>query len=187
MIKFSPRYGKVFLSFLPKNNANLNNIGITKVYRRCFSLSGFTEAGEESSNLPGLSPEQLTKIQQTDFYLRTKHTILESTLSDQERDAARRKRMIYRSKQRGWLEADILLGSWASEYVPTLTLEELDDYELILKEETIDIFNYVSGKDKLPDHLDCLPLMHKLKSYALRVKLSEPSEYADLKKKSNLT
>ena len=29
-------------------------------------------------------------------------------------EAVRRKRLVYRSKQRGWLEVDLLLGTWAS-------------------------------------------------------------------------
>ena len=29
----------------------------------------------------------------------------------------RKKRLVYRSKQRGWLEVDLLLGTWASENV----------------------------------------------------------------------
>ena len=39
-------------------------------------------------------------------------------------DATRRK-LLYRSKQRGWLEVDLILGKWATEFVPTLTAEEL--------------------------------------------------------------
>ena len=31
-----------------------------------------------------------------------------------------RKRLLYRSKQRGWLEVDIILGSWASHHLPKL-------------------------------------------------------------------
>jgi succinate dehydrogenase flavin-adding protein (antitoxin of CptAB toxin-antitoxin module) len=31
---------------------------------------------------------------------------------------------------------------------------DLDDYDIILKEETIDIYNYISGKDELPEHLN---------------------------------
>ena len=36
-------------------------------------------------------------------------------------DATNRKRLIYRSKQRGWLEVDLLLGSFATKYVPEFT------------------------------------------------------------------
>ena len=41
----------------------------------------------------------------------------------------RKKRLIYRSKQRGWLEVDLLLGTWASEHVSTLSVKELDQFE----------------------------------------------------------
>lgn len=95
--------------------------------------------------------------------------------------------MIYRSKQRGWLEADLLLGSWAVENVPGLTDEELDQYEEILKVETIDIYNYVSMKDVPPDHLKDLPLMKRLQAFALRRDMVAPEGYAAVKKNSNLT
>ena len=52
----------------------------------------------------------------------------------------RRKRLIYRSKQRGWLEVDILLGTWANLYVNTLNINELYEYETFVNYETIDIY-----------------------------------------------
>ena len=103
------------------------------------------------------------------------------------RDYARRKRMIYRSKQRGWLEADLLMGSWAVANVPNLSEQELDEYEVLLKEETIDIYNYVSGKDELPPHLRDLKVMHMLKDYALVRNMASPEGYASVKKDANLT
>ena len=51
----------------------------------------------------------------------------------------RRKRLVYRSKQRGWLEVDLLLGTWAHENVQKLTEAELDEYEAFVNLETIDI------------------------------------------------
>lgn len=104
-----------------------------------------------------------------------------------EKDFARRKRMIYRSKQRGWLEADILMGSWAVENVPNLTTAQLDEYETILNEETIDIFNYITGKDPLPTRLQGLGLMKDLQDYALRAQVHDPKKYEEIKKSSNLT
>ena len=95
--------------------------------------------------------------------------------------------MIYRSKQRGWLEVDLLLGSWAVENVPTLTAEELDQYEEILKVETIDIYNFVSGKDQPPEHIRSLPLMKRLQEYAKKVDVVTPEGYAAMKRSANLT
>lgn len=146
---------------------------------RCFTST--------NANLPNLTPEQIAKIENTDQYLRTRHMEIEGNMSATERDVARRKRMIYRSKQRGWLEADILMGSWASENVPTLSDKDLDEYDTILKEETIDVFNFITGKDPLPDRLKNLRVMKMLQEYAMEAKLQTPGLYEDIKRKNNLT
>ena len=102
-------------------------------------------------------------------------------------DAVRRKRLIYRSKQRGWLEVDLLLGSWAAENVATLTKEECDAYEHILNCETIDIFNFITGKDPIPDWLDT-PTMKRLQDYCDSSPIGTmPLEYAEKKASANLT
>jgi succinate dehydrogenase assembly factor 2 len=138
-------------------------------------------------NLPQLTYEQLVKIGEKDMELRNQHIKIEATLSPEEFDETRRKRMIYRAKQRGWLEVDILLGTWAVENVPKLTPEECDEFEIVLKEETIDIYNFVSGKDPLPEHLEGLGVMKKLQSYAFGITTATPEEYAEIKEKNNLT
>ena len=87
----------------------------------------------------------------------------------------------------GWLEADLLLGSWAVMNVPSLNARELDEYDLLLAEETIDIYNYVSGKDVLPPHLEKLPIMERLKEYARKRTMASPEAYAAVKTSTNLT
>eukprot|EP00501_MAST-03F_sp_TOSAG23-6_P002036 GSMAST32.ASY1.ANO1.2125.1 assembled CDS len=81
-------------------------------------------------------------------------------------DAAHRKRLIYRSKQRGWLEVDLLLGNYATKYVPSMSLEQMGEYEKILAQETISIFNYVTGKDAPPKELENNSVMDHLKVFA---------------------
>ena len=63
------------------------------------------------SGTTGLSEEQLGKIQATDMMLRTRHKHLDEQLPFEVRDVVRRKRMIYRSKQRG--TNTMLRGSYA--------------------------------------------------------------------------
>jgi succinate dehydrogenase flavin-adding protein (antitoxin of CptAB toxin-antitoxin module) len=65
----------------------------------------------------------------------------------------RRKRLVYRSKQRGWLEVDLLLGTWASENVHQLTGDELDQYENFVNMETIDIYNVITLRLDVPEHM----------------------------------
>jgi succinate dehydrogenase assembly factor 2 len=125
-------------------------------------------------------------ILEKDKKLRDQYLVFEGNMTEKERDQNRRKRMIYRSKQRGWLEADLLMGSWAAEHVPSLTIEELDEYEILLQEETIDIYNYISKKDPLPPHLQTLAVMKKLQDYALTKNMASPDGYKEVKERTNL-
>lgn len=67
--------------------------------------------------------------------------------------ATRQKRLVYRSKQRGWLEVDLLLGTWASENVGKLAGEELDQFEDFVNMETIDIYNVITLRLDVPEHM----------------------------------
>jgi len=97
---------------------------------------------------------------------------------------AYKKRLIYRSKQRGWLEVDLLLGSWATDNVMQLTEEECKQYEDILNLETLDIYNMITGQMETPPHLQT-PIMGKLKSYTENKPIgsADPSFYAKIKAK----
>ena len=47
---------------------------------------------------------------------------LDGTLSADAPDICK-KRLVYRAKQRGWLEVNLLLGTWASDNMGNFTLE----------------------------------------------------------------
>jgi succinate dehydrogenase assembly factor 2 len=59
-------------------------------------------------------------------------------------------------------QVDLLLGSWAAENVMQLTTPELDEYEAVLNQETIDIFNFVNGKDEPPATLKNNAILKRL-------------------------
>ena len=73
--------------------------------------------------------------------------------SDEQLLEVRKRRLIYRSKQRGWLEVDLLLGTWAAQNVPNLTLEELDQFEEFVNLETIDIYNVLTLRVDVPEEM----------------------------------
>ncbi len=102
-----------------------------------------------------------------------------------DRDAAVRKRLLYRSKQRGWLEVDLLMGGWADAHLASLNAVELAQYERVLGSETLDLYNYVTGKAETPEHLkDCADIMSRLQHWAKNSKrnsLSTPEGYASVK------
>eukprot|EP01039_Chlorochromonas_danica_P006444 gene6444-7107_t len=136
--------------------------------------------------LPGLSSSQAEKVYNRNNQMRSEYEAIKPNMNEKEFDEVRRKRLIYRSKQRGWLEVDILLGSWAARHVPQLTKEQMDDYEAILREETIDIFNFVSGKDALPERLQGSQIMKQLQEYAMKSEVTDPERYEQIKTTTNL-
>lgn len=48
------------------------------------------------------------------------------------------------------LEVDLLLGTFAEKHVGELDPEQLVQYEDVLNQETIDIFNYITMKQDVP-------------------------------------
>jgi succinate dehydrogenase flavin-adding protein (antitoxin of CptAB toxin-antitoxin module) len=67
--------------------------------------------------------------------------------------------MLYHSKQRGWLELDLILGTFADQNLGKLSDSEIRDYQKILDEENPDMFKWMSGQIPIPDHLKDLPVM----------------------------
>eukprot|EP00980_Cylindrotheca_fusiformis_P029331 scaffold23297_cov132-Cylindrotheca_fusiformis.AAC.9 len=106
------------------------------------------EAGEGNQSLSA-NEEALLKIAKpkADAIFR-KH--IELPTDDLE---TRRKRLVYRSKQRGWLEVDLLLGTWASDHVATLDANELDEFEDFVNMETIDIYNVITLRLDVPESM----------------------------------
>ena len=58
------------------------------------------------------------------------------------------KKLLYRSKQRGWLEVDLILGSWASKNLKNLSDNDLLKYQNFVNEDTVDIYNYLTKTKK---------------------------------------
>ena len=56
----------------------------------------------------------------------------------------RHRRLIYRSKQRGWLELDLLLGEFALFQLPAYTGAQLDLWEEVLDVENPDLYKYLT-------------------------------------------
>lgn len=108
----------------------------------------------------------------------------------------RKKRLIYRSKQRGWLEVDLLLGTWAAENVPSLSVEDLDEFERFVNLETIDIYNVLTLRSDVPEDMQSdrknsdseKTLVEKIQEWAKESPLGKASmeKYVEVKTKHNL-
>jgi succinate dehydrogenase assembly factor 2 len=104
--------------------------------------------------------------------------------------ATRQKRLIYRSKQRGWLEVDLLLGTWASQNVQKLEVDELDQFEDFVNMETIDIYNIITLRIDVPDSLkrDGAGIVERIQDWARSSPLgkADPVRYKAMKTEAKL-
>merc|ERR1719517_259731 len=66
---------------------------------------------------------------------------------------AKRRRLLYRSKQRGWLEMDIMLGNWAADKLAKLGEAELAQFEEVLDMENPDLYKWLTGQTPVPDEV----------------------------------
>jgi antitoxin CptB len=78
----------------------------------------------------------------------------------------RRKRLLYRSRYRGCLESDLLLGGFADQYLMTLDRRQLDRYEALLDESDPDLLAWVFGRRPAPPRHDH-DVLHLLRSFQL--------------------
>mmetsp|Transcript_2064 Transcript_2064/g.2759 ORF Transcript_2064/g.2759 Transcript_2064/m.2759 type:complete len:174 (-) Transcript_2064:226-747(-) len=115
-------------------------------------------------------------------------TIIEAHHALPKTSEDRKKRLIYRSKQRGWLEVDLLLGTWANENVSSLSEEELDSFEEFVNEETIDIYNILTLRSDIPERLSTNDVVSRIQQWAKTSPLgkADQSTYRDVKTRNNL-
>lgn len=60
------------------------------------------------------------------------------------------KKLSYQSWHRGTRELDLILGEFSDKYLSTFSEKEVDEYALILKENDLDLWQWISGKIPLP-------------------------------------
>ena len=76
----------------------------------------------------------------------------------------------------------------AAEHVQGLTVAELDEYEALLNQETIDIFQIVNGQQEPPPELKGSQILARLQAYAAAAPFGKASVrgYEAMKDKTNL-
>ncbi|KAI0965102.1 Flavinator of succinate dehydrogenase-domain-containing protein [Xylaria arbuscula] len=58
-----------------------------------------------------------------------------------------RARLVYQSRKRGILETDLLLSTFADEYLPTMSVEQMSEYDLFLDENDWDIYYWATQEE----------------------------------------
>lgn len=62
-------------------------------------------------------------------------------------------KLLYRSKQRGLLELDLLVGEYAEKHLPDMNTEQLRAAEEILTEENPDLWKWITLQAEAPPHM----------------------------------
>lgn len=66
----------------------------------------------------------------------------------------RRKRLLFRSRQRGMLETSLLLRAFAERHLAELDDGQLDRFEILLDANDNDLLDWVVGTKAVPTHID---------------------------------
>lgn len=80
-------------------------------------------------------------------------------------------RLIYQSRKRGMLENDLLLSTFASKYLKTMTAEQVQQYDTLINKPSNDwdIYYWATNKKPTPAEYET-PVMKLLKNHVLNDK-----------------
>ncbi|KAG0614909.1 hypothetical protein M758_5G000400 [Ceratodon purpureus] len=73
-------------------------------------------------------------------------------------------RILYRSRQRGYLELDLLLGKWTEENITHLDEKRLQELVELLEGENPDLWNWLTGQAEVPSNLAANSVFAAIKS-----------------------
>ncbi|XP_028791291.1 LOW QUALITY PROTEIN: succinate dehydrogenase assembly factor 2, mitochondrial-like [Neltuma alba] len=79
-------------------------------------------------------------------------------LSNEESKRRLFNRLLYRSKQRGFLELDLVLGKWVEENIHSLDENRLKSLIHVLDMENPDLWKWVSGQEQPPEAVTSNPV-----------------------------
>ncbi|KAL5543118.1 hypothetical protein UlMin_010828 [Ulmus minor] len=110
---------------------------------------------------------------------------LEVDLSNEESKRRLFNRLVYRSKQRGFLELDLVLGKWVEEHIHSLDESGIKSLFHVLELENPDLWKWLTGQVQAPDAVKINPVfmairgkvMNNLDSHAspeTRAKAGQP-------------
>jgi succinate dehydrogenase flavin-adding protein (antitoxin of CptAB toxin-antitoxin module) len=81
-------------------------------------------------------------------------------------DEGRKKRLIWHSKQRGWLELDLLMGGFAERHLMALEPKQIELWEEVLELENPDLFKWLNGEPHpMPEEVKGNEVMQMLLKY----------------------
>ncbi|KAF9182529.1 succinate dehydrogenase assembly factor 2 [Haplosporangium sp. Z 767] len=77
-----------------------------------------------------------------------------------------RARLTYQSRKRGILETDLILSTFAKEFLSTMTLDECRRFDKFMDEPDWDIYYWVTGKKQVPEKWQNDPVFERIVKHA---------------------
>lgn len=92
----------------------------------------------------------------------------QTTVHTQDADLdQRRKKALFRSRNRGFKEVDLIFGTFATAEAMTLSAPELDAFEALLAAPDIEVYSWFTGFTPVPQAFDT-PVFHRMKTLCNR-------------------
>lgn len=81
-----------------------------------------------------------------------------------------RRRLLYRAMHRGFKEADLIVGHFASEHLETMSQMEIDEFTSLLEVPDQELYAWIIGRADVPDNYDG-PVFRRMKAFNLSAEL----------------
>ncbi len=65
-----------------------------------------------------------------------------------------RRKLKFRAWHRGTREADLIMGQFGDANLATMSQDELDQFDALLEAQDLDVYNWIIGKEPVPQEFD---------------------------------
>ncbi|XP_076960270.1 succinate dehydrogenase assembly factor 2, mitochondrial-like [Bidens hawaiensis] len=150
------------------------------------SISRFIDSPPPPSPLHAVRYQSLYRPSVGSFYrfCSSNTDSLDFDLAHEESKRQLVNRLVYRSKQRGFLELDLVLGSWVENHIESLDEKGIRALVDVLNLENPDLWKWLTGQEQPPEPINTNPVftevrskvMHNLDNYASQQTRATPGQ-----------